>query len=261
MTISELTVKRPYATLMVFISILLLGIIAAVKLPVAMLPDIELPVVTVIVPYPGASASDVENDITRKLEDALSTVPNLDKLKSVSRNNLSMVTCEFDWSVDVDVATSDIRNNLDLAKAKIKQNAPDSEEPIIFKIDTDAVPVIVVSIGAGESWKDLEYIVDNSIIDPLQRAKGVGNISMYGGLKRQIKVALNWDKVKAYNIPPALVVQRLAEENIDVPLGTIKEGRRNYFLRMPGRFNRAEEISRIALNISNGMPVYLGDIA
>ncbi len=261
MIISELTVKRPYATLMVFVGILLLGIIAAVKLPVAMLPDIELPAVTVIVPYPGASASDVENDITRTLEDALSTVPNLDKLQSVSRDNVSMVTCEFDWGVDVDAATSDIRNNLDLAKAEIKQNAPDSEEPIIFKIATDAIPVIVISVSAGESWRDLDYIVEKRVTNPLQRASGVGNISTYGGLKRQIRIILNWEKIKAYNIPPALVIQRLAEENVDVPLGRIKEGRRNYFLRMPGRFNKAEEIAGIALTVVNGRPVFLGDIA
>lgn len=261
MIISEITVKRPYATLMVFIGILILGIIATVKLPVAMLPDIELPAVTVIVPYPGASAEDVENDVTRPLEDTLSTVPNLDELTSVSRDNLSVVTCNFDWGADLDVATADIRNNLDLAKAEIKENAPDSEEPIIFKLATDMIPVLVVSVSAGESWRDLDYIVDRDVTNPLQRAPGVGNISTYGGLKRQIQVVLNWERIKAYNIPPAVVIQRLAEENVDVPLGKIKEGRRNYFLRMPGRFQSAGSMEGILLTTYNGKPVFLSDIA
>ena len=235
MVISEIAVKRPYATMMVFIGVLILGFIASVKIPVSLLPDIELPAVTVIIPYPGASASDVENYVTRQLEDTLSTVPKLDNLSSVSRDNMAMVTCEFDWGADLDVATSDIRNNLDLAKAEIKKNAPDSEEPIIFKLSTDKIPVAVVSISASESWKDLAYIVDREITNPLQRTPGVGNISSYGGLTRQIQVILNWGKIEAYKIPPALIIQRLAEENIDVPFGKIKEGRRNYFLRMPGR--------------------------
>ncbi|HNS32142.1 MAG TPA: efflux RND transporter permease subunit [bacterium] len=261
MVISELTVKRPYATLMVFLGILLLGILATIKLPIEMLPKIELPAITVIIPYPGASASDVESDITRELEDTLSTVPNLDELNSVSKDNLSMVTCTFDWGADLDVATSDIRNNLDLAKGTIKKNAPDSEEPIIFKMSTEMIPVMAVSISASESWKDLEYIVDRNITTPLQRTKGVGNISSFGGLKRQIQVILDWNKIKAYNIPPSLVIQRLAEENIDVPLGKIKEGRRNYFMRMKGRFQKAGAIEKILLTTYQGNPVFLGDIA
>ncbi|MBN1445820.1 MAG: efflux RND transporter permease subunit [Candidatus Omnitrophica bacterium] len=261
MIISELTVKRPYATLMAFIGILFLGIIAMVKLPVTLLPDIEMPAVTVLIPYPGASASDVENDVTKQLEESLSTVPNLDELSSVSRDNLSVVTCKFDWGADLDVASSDIRNNLDLVKGEIKKNAPDTEEPIIFKLATDMIPVLVVSVSAEESWRDLDYIVDRDITNHLQRTQGVGNISTYGGLKRQVQVILDWGKIKAYNIPPALVIQRLGEENIDMPLGRIKEGRRNYFLRMPGRFRKAEDIEKILLTLHNGRPVYLGDVA
>jgi len=261
MIISETTVKRPYATLMVFTVILILGITAMFKLPIELLPKIEMPAITVIIPYPGASASDVENDITKQLEDTLSTVPDLDELQSVSRDNLSMVTCKFDWGTDLDVASTDIRNNLDLAKGDIKKNAPDSEEPIIFKLSTEMIPVMVVAISASESWKDLDYIVERQVTNPLQRTPGVGNISSYGGLKRQIQVILSREKTKAYNIPPSLVIQRLAEENIDVPLGKIKEGRRDYFLRVTARFKNPREIPGIIISTQGGKPVFLGDIA
>ncbi len=261
MIISEIAVKRPYATLMVFLGILLIGIVATVKLPIEMLPKIELPTITVFLPYPGASASDVENDITKELEETLSTIPNLDELHSVSKDNFALVTCEFNWGTDLNVAISDIRNSLDISKNKIKTNAPDSEEPIIFKMSTDAIPVMAVVISSSESWRDLEHIVDKNITNPLQRTRGVGNISSFGGLKRQIKVVLDWDQIKAYNIPPALVIQRLAEENIDIPAGKIKEGRRNYFVRVKGRFHKAEDMEHILLTTYNGNPIFLGDIA
>ncbi|MCK9265394.1 efflux RND transporter permease subunit [bacterium] len=261
MNISELSVKRPYATLMIFIGVFLLGILATFKLPIELLPKIELPAITIIVPYPGASASDVEDAITKELENTLSTVPNLDELNSVSKDNLSMVTCTFNWGANLDAATSDIRNNLDLAKGKIKENAPDSEEPILFKMSTEKIPVLAISVSASESWVDLERIVDRNITNPLQRTKGVGNISAIGGLKRQINVILDWDKIKAYNIPPALVIQRLAEENIDIPLGKIKEGRRNYSLSMKGRFQHTRALQDILLTTFEGNPIFLGDVA
>jgi len=133
MKLPEFAVRRPYTVLMIFLGIALMGAISLFKLNLDFLPDIEPPAISVLVPYPGATASDVENDVTKYLEDQLSTVNNLDKLKSLSKDNLAMVTCLFDWGTDLDVAVNDVRDKLDLAKPDIREHAPDAEEPMIFK--------------------------------------------------------------------------------------------------------------------------------
>jgi len=246
---------------MIFLATLLIGLISIFKLRIDLLPEIEPPVISVLVPYPGASASDVESDVVKFLEDRLSTVPNLDELNSLSKDNLGMVSCKFKWGTDLDVASDDVRDKVDLAKYDIKEHAPDSEEPILFKFSSATAPIMAITISAPSSWPQLYRIVDKKISDALKRTKGVGAVMIYGGLRRQIKVELDWQKIKAYNLPPSFIIQRLKEENLDFPLGRIKKGRRDYFLRIKRRFKTPEEIKNILITQYQGKPVYLKDIA
>jgi CzcA family heavy metal efflux pump len=261
MNLPEISVKRPYTVLMIFLAILIISIITIPKIPVDLMPDIEMPSVSVIVPYPGASASDVENDITKYLEDYLITVSDLDELNSVSSDNVSIVTCKFKWGKNLDAAVSDVREKVDFAKKDISQHAPDAEEPIIFKFSTSMIPVMVMSVSSKALWKDLYYIVDKQIVDQLKQTEGVGTVMFFGGLKRQININLDWEKINGYGIPVNLIIQRLNEENIDFPLGEIKTGKRNYFLRIKGRYRNPEEIKDILIATIGGSPVYLRDIA
>jgi len=261
MNLPQFAVRRPYTVLMIFLAIFLIGLIAISKLPIDLLPEIEPPVISVLVPYPGATASDVESDVVKFLEDRLSTVPNLDELNSLSKDNLGMVSCKFKWGTDLDVASNDVRDKVDLAKYDIKEHAPDSEEPILFKFSSATAPIMAITISAPSSWPQLYRIVDKKVSDALKRTKGVGAVMIYGGLRRQIKVNLDWQKIKAYNLTPSLIIQRLKEENLDLPLGRIKKGKRDYFLRIKQRFKTPQEVRNILITQYKGKPVYLKDIA
>ncbi len=261
MNLPQFAVRRPYTVLMIFLAIFLIGIVSIFKLRIDLLPEIEPPVISVLVPYPGASASDVESDVVKYLEDKLSTVPNLDELNSLAKDNLGMVSCKFKWGTNLDVASNDIRDKLDLAKWDIKEHAPDAEEPILFKFSSATAPIMAITISAPSSWPQLYRIVDKKVADSLKRTKGVGAVMIYGGLRRQIKVELDWQKIKAYNIPLSLIIQRLREENLDFPLGKIKKGKRDYFLRIKKRFKNPQEIKNILITQYKEKPVYLKDIA
>ncbi|MGC8976320.1 MAG: efflux RND transporter permease subunit [Candidatus Ratteibacteria bacterium] len=261
MNLPEFSVKRPYTTLMIFLAILIISFVTIPKLPVDLMPDIEIPAVSVIVPYPGASASDVENDVVKYLEDYLTTVEDLDELNSVSKDNFGIVTCKFKWGKNLETAVNDVRDKIDFAKKDIYQHAPDAEEPMIFKFSTSMTPVLVLSVSSKTLWKDLYYIADKKIADEIRRAEGVGTVMIFGGIKRQINIYLDWEKINGYRIPPNLIVQRLSEENVDFPLGEIKKSKRNYFLRVKGRYRNPEEIKDILITTIEGKPVYLKDIA
>jgi CzcA family heavy metal efflux pump len=261
MNLPEFSVKRPYTILMIFLAILIISVITIPKLPVDLLPDIEVPVVSVIVPYPGASASDVENDVTKYLEDYLTTVEDIDEINSISKDNISIVSCKFKWGKNLDTAVNDVRDKVDFAKKDIYEHAPDAEEPIIFKFSTSMTPVLVISVSSKTLWKDLYYIVDKNISDRIKQAEGVGTVMIFGGIKRQININLDWEKINGYGIPVNLIIQRLSEENIDFPLGEIKTGKRNYFLRVKGRYRSPEEIKDILITTFETRPIYLRDIA
>ena len=261
MNLPNFAVKRPLTVIMVFAAIFLFGIISLSKLGIDFLPEIEPPAISVLVPYPGASAADVENDITKYLEDQLSTVNNLDKLRSLSKDNLSMVTCQFQWGTNLDVASNDIRDKVDLAKPDIHEHAPSAEEPMLYKFSSATAPVMAITINASESRKQLFHIVDKQICDTLKRINGVGAIMIYGGLRRQINIQFDWQKLEAYNLNPQVIIGALKRENIDMPSGDIKMGRRKYFIRVAGKFDSIQEIGEVIVGISNGKPVYIKDVA
>jgi len=238
-----------------------MGAISLSRLGIDMLPEIEPPAISVIVPYPGAGATDVESDVTKYLEDQLSTVNNLDDLNSLSKDNLSVVTCKFNWGTNLDVAANDIRDKIDLAKSDIELHAPDAREPILFKFSSSSAPIMVVSVSATESWKNLYRIVDKQITDPLKRIKGVGAMLIYGGLRRQINVEFDRQRLSAFDLSPEVVVRTLAAENLDMPAGNVKMGRTNYILRLSGRFKTPEQMGGIVLKHHRGRPVYLSDVA
>lgn len=261
MNLPGFAVKRPLTVSMIFLGIFLFGVISLSKLGIDMLPEIEPPAISVLVPYPGASATDVESDITKYLEDQLSTVNNLDKLRSLSKDNLAMVTCQFEWGADLDVAANDVRDKVDLAKPDISEHAPEAEEPMLFKFSSATSPIMVVTINAAESWRQLYHVVDKQISDPLKRVKGVGAIMIYGGLKRQIKVQFDWQRLEAYKLSPQVIIGALKQENLDMPSGDVKMGKRKYYIRVAGRFKDTEEIKDIIVGSFQGKPIYLKDAA
>ncbi|MBW1777711.1 MAG: efflux RND transporter permease subunit [Deltaproteobacteria bacterium] len=255
MKLSEISVRRPVTTVMVFAAITLLGCVAFFRLNLDLLPDIELSVIT---PYPGASATDVESEVTKYLEDQLSTTPNLDRLESKSKDNIAIVNCIFNWGADLDVAVNDIREKIDLAKPDLADGA---EDPFIFKFSSSMVPVLVMTVTAQESSPDLYRIVDKQIADPLKRVPGVGAVVYIGGLERQINVHFDREAIEAYHISVQQIRNVLAAENLNLPVGTVKIGRNELQIRVAGRYRDAAEIANTVIGSNGDALVRLRDVA
>ena len=258
MRLPEVSVRNPVMTVMVFFGVILLGAVALTRLKIDLLPEIEPPQVSVITLWPGASASDVESDVTKYIEDQLTRVSNLDRLTSKSLDNLSVVNCRFEWGTDLDVATNDIRDALELAKRDLPE---DIEEPMIFKFSSATMPVMFFFVTAKESYPQLYHIVDKQISDELKRVPGVGAIVLYGGLKRQINVRFDLRKVEAYGLSLPEIGKILAAENLDLPAGEVKLGRMAYAIRVPGRFKTVKEIASTVIGSYRGRLIYLKDVA
>ena len=243
---------------MIFAALVIIGMVAFFNLNLDLLPDIEPPAVSVITPYPGASAMDVESEATKYLEDQLSTTPDLDRLESKSKDNISIVTCIFDWGTDLDVAVNDIREKIDLAKPDMADGA---KEPFIFKFSSSMVPVLVMTVTARESSPDLYRIVDKQIADPLKRVSGVGAILYIGGQERQINVHFDREALEAYHISVQRIRNVLSAENLNLPAGTVKVGRKELQIRVAGRFKNAREIAGIVIGSHNDALVRIRDVA
>lgn len=258
MKLPEISVRRPVTTVMVFAAIILLGSVAFFKLNLDLLPDIEPPAVSVITPYPGASATDVESEVTKYLEDQLSTTPDLDRLESKSKDNIAIVTCVFNWGTDLDVAVNDIREKIDLAKPDLADGA---EDPFIFKFSSSMVPVLIMTVTAQESNPDLYRIVDKQIADPLKRVSGVGAVVYIGGQERQINVHFDRAAIEAYHLSVQQIRNVFAAENLNLPVGTAEIGRNELQIRVAGRYRDAAEIANTVIGSNGDALVRLRDVA
>ncbi len=258
MRLPEVAVRRPVSTVMVFAGIALLGTVAFFRTNLDMLPDISPPAISVITTYPGASAGDVESEVTKYLEDQLSTLPRLDRLESVSKDNISIVNCIFDWGADLDAATNDIREKVDLATPDMAKSA---DKPYLFKFSSSTVPVLVLTVSAEESASDLYRIVDKQIADPLKRIAGVGAVMQVGGQERQINVHFDRERLEAYHLSVQQVRGVLLAENLDLPAGTVKVGSGEYQVRVAGRFRDAAEIAGTVVGRQGDGLVRLRDVA
>ena len=259
MKLTEFSVKQPIATLMLLLALVLVGAVSLSKLSIDMFPDIEPPVVSILTTWPGASASDVETEVTQKIEDQVSAVNNLDSLTSKSLDNLSVISCKFEWGTNLDVATNDIRDKLELAKRDLPD---DVEPPMLFKFSSATAPILFMTVSSGnQTWPRLYHLVDKYISDELKRVPGVGAIQLYGGLRRRINIYFDLDKIEGYRLSIHRINQILAAENLNIPAGNIKSGFREYFVRVPARYKDVEEIKNTIIAFYNENPVYLRDVA
>lgn len=258
MRLPEFSVKQPIASLMLFLALALLGGFALFRLNVDILPDIDPPVISILTSWYGASASDVETEVTEPIEDVVNSVNNLDTLTSKSMDNLSLISLKFDWGTDLDVASNDIRDRLELAKRNLPK---DAEAPILFKFSSATAPIMFMTVSGEKSWPRLYQIVDKQIVDELKRVPGVGTVIVHGGLRRRINVYFDLEKLEAFHLPIAKVNQVLQAENVNIPAGSIKSGTTEYFVRLPGRFQSPEELKDLILGNYQGRPIYLRDIA
>jgi HAE1 family hydrophobic/amphiphilic exporter-1 len=258
MSLYEGAVKKPIMTSLCFIAVVIFGLFSLNRLPVDLLPDIETNMIMVFTSYPGASASDIENNVSRPLENTLNTVSNLKHISSRSSENLSLIVLEFEFGYDIDVLTNDVRDKLDMVKSFLPD---DVNDPVIFKFSTDMIPILLLSVQAEESQAALYKILDDGVANPLARIPGVGAVSIGGAPKREIYVYCDPNKLEAYNLTIEGISAIIGAENRNIPGGNFDIGNQTYSLRVKGEFEDAGQLNNIVVSTYNGANVYLRDVA
>ena len=258
MSIYKSAVNKPITTFMVFTAIAVIGIFSLVQLPIDLYPEIEPPFLSVMTTYAGSNAADIETNITKRLEDSFNSVDDIKEVTSRSSDNISVVNLEFNWGVNLDEATNDVRDVIE----RIYDLLPDgADRPTIFKFNTNMLPIVFYAVTADESYPGLEKLLEEKIINPLNRIEGVGSVSLIGVPKRFIYVDADPRKLDAYGLTIEQIGNSIAGENLNMPSGNIRMGKMDYQLRIQGEFTDSKQLSSLVVGNKNGIPVYLNDVA
>ena len=258
MSLFSSAVKKPITTALIFVAIAIFGIFSFITLPIDLFPHIESNTIMVMTSYAGASASDIENNISKPIENTLNSVSYLKHISSSSRENVSVVTLEFQYGRDIEVATNDVRDKLEMIKTALPDGAGN---PVIFKFSSDDIPILILSVTAKESMAGLYKIMDETIVNELARVNGVGSVSVSGIPKREIMVLCDPYKLDAYNLTIESISSLIGAENRNIPAGTIEVGSNTYAMRVQKEFTSSKEIENLVVGSFNGGNVYLKDVA
>lgn len=258
MSIYRTAVNKPVTTALVFIAFAIFGIFSFMKTSIAQFPDFDANVILVMSSYPGASAADIETNLTKVLENGLNGVSDLKDMTSKSKENISIITLEFNYGVDIEEATNNVRDKLDMISSTLPDQA---STPVIFKFSADDMPILILSATADESLPGLDKILDDKVTTPLSRVKGVGTVSVSGAPTREIQVYCDPDKMQAYGLSIAAVSNIIAAENRNIPSGSIDIGSETFSLRIQKEFKDPSELMNIVLAYRDGNAVYLRDVA
>ena len=258
MSIYRKAVNNPVTTSLIFIAMAIFGVFSLLNISLDRFPKFDANVVMVMSSYPGASAEDIETNLTKVLENSLNGVSDLKDLTSTSKENISLITLEFIEGVDIDVATNDVRDKLDMVNSVLPDGAT---LPVIFKFSADDMPIMIMAATADQSYQALDKILDEKVATPLARVSGVGTVSVSGAPQREIQVYCDPNKLEAYGLTVTGISQIIASENKNVPSGTMDIGSNSYALRVEKEFNAAEEMLDIVVGHSSGKTIYLRDVA
>jgi HAE1 family hydrophobic/amphiphilic exporter-1 len=258
MSIYGNAVRRPITTIMIFVALLVMGIYSLIKLPIDFYPDIEFPAISVITTYSGAGAADIETNVTDVIESNLNTVSNLKEITSTSRDNMSIVVCEFEWGTNLDEASNEIRDALSFAEQFLPEEV---DKPAIFKFSADAMPILFYAVTAEESYPAIEDILEEKVINRLNRIEGIGSVGLVGAPGREIQVDIDPMKMESYNISVEQIAGVLNAENLNMPAGNIEMGMMDYPLRIKGEFPESAVLNDIVLASFNDQTIYLRDVA
>ncbi|MFZ2938455.1 MAG: efflux RND transporter permease subunit, partial [Candidatus Omnitrophota bacterium] len=262
MNLPEFGVKRPITNLMIFSAMIVLAFYSLTRIGIDSMPEIEPPSISVISSYPGASPEDVEAKVTEVLENQLATTPGLEKITSSSSEGASSIRLKFIWGTNLDEASNDIRDRIDLAKRLLPDIPDEMDNPIIFKFNTANIPIIYFGFTAKQSYPELYDLIDKRIGDALRQLPGVGTVQIQGGgLQRQINVWVDRLRLEGYGFSILDIQNVLKRENIMQPVGDLKTGMTDYLVRLPGEFASPEEINLVILGRRDNKFIYLKDVA
>jgi HAE1 family hydrophobic/amphiphilic exporter-1 len=260
MKLSDVSIARPvFATMMIAV-ILVFGLNALPKMGIEMFPNIEFPVITVLTVYPGADPTAVEEKISRKIEEAVNTLPDLDKLISYSDENVSQVAVQFKLNVPIDRALQDVRDKV----ASVRHDLPqDIEDPLIEKLDLGAIPIVTYSVSGPDdmSRTALTHFADKVIKENIEKVSGVGKVELIGGHPREIHLLVDLTALNAANLAVDDLMRILQGGNIELPGGRFDQKTRELSLRVDNQIRDPREIGDIVLTQVNGAPIYVRDVA
>ena len=259
MAIYKTAINKPITTGLIFVAVIILGLFSLTRLPIDQMPEMDPPYVTVMTTYAGANASDIETNITKILENTLNSVDGLKNITSTSKDNISVVTLEFEWGSNIDEALNDIRSYVDL----IYDNLPDGvSRPMILKLNSSAMPVMIYGFTAKESYSGLDRILEDNVVNELNRIDGIGNITVSGAPERYVYIDLDPKQLDAYGISLETVGNAISANNLDLASGTVKMGKEQYQMRVKGEYVESSEIADIAVTTTaTGKQVFVRDLA
>ena len=255
---ARLAVQRPVLTSMLVIVLVILGSFSYLRLGVDLLPGIDFPVVTVSAVYPGAGPEEVEAQVTEPIEDAVSTVPNLESLTSYSRENVSIVIVEFGYGVDADLAAIEVKDNVDAIRARLPA---DVEPPTIQKLDIGAMPIMALALSGPQSLTALNDFADQVLRDRLARVDGVATVAISGGREQEVQVRVHPDRLRAYDLALTDLAGLVGAGSVTIPAGRVTETGGEFAVRVVGEYTSVQEIEDLPIPLPGGGRIRLGDVA
>ena len=259
MSIYKKAIDKPVTTLLIFVAVMVLGLYAFRQLPIDQFPEMDPPYITVMTTYPGASASEIETNVTRLVENSLNSVDHLKEMTSTSRDNMSMVMLELEWGTDIDEVMNDVRSFVDMLKDALPSGCTN---PYLFKFSSSAMPIIEFAVTAKESYSGLEKILNDDVIPQLNRVDGIGNISVMGAPDRYVYVDIDQNKLDAFGIPLESVSSAITANNLNLSSGLIKMDKEQYNLEVRSEYVESSEIGDVVVTTTPaGAKVFVKDIA
>src|SRR5690242_345172 len=255
--LAQLCVRRPVFATMLVLSLVVVGIFCYFGLGVDLFPKVDIPTVAVIIANPGASPEEVETEITKKVEDAVNTISMVDEVRSTSSEGQSLVMITFELAKNGDVAAQEVQNKVNIIVPNLPQTA---KQPVVQKFDTDAAPIMQIAVSAPRSLRDVTMIADRQIKQKLENAKGVGQITIVGGARREMRVMVDPDRLRAFNLTVTDVFNAVRMQNLELPGGNLNAGAKEFTVRTTGRLLDTSQFNQITVANRNGYIVKVGDI-
>lgn len=258
MNLAGFSIKRPIATLMIISIVVVLGFISLTRLGIDLFPDFSFPGAVVITQYKGVASHEMENLITKPLEQMLSTMSNVKNIQSFSSEGNSTIVVEFNWGTDMDIAAQDMREKVDFAKPFLPS---DAQAPMVVKFDPSMMPIMQIALYGGNNIVQLKNIAEDTIVNRLLRLEGVASVDVLGGLEREIVIRVDPDKLSLYGLSMPQISSKLQLENLNLPGGSIQQGQKEYIIRTEAEFKDISEIEDLSISLPDGGIVSLKDIA
>ncbi|WP_027398204.1 efflux RND transporter permease subunit [Anaerovorax odorimutans] len=258
MNLSNLAIKRPVASIMLMLIVILVGTISLIGLPQDLMPKMELPIALVMVDYPNASPEEVENMVTKPIEQALASVENLDTLYSMTSQGTAIAFIKFQNNTDMNFATLNMREKI----AMISDYLPDEcSDPMVLKMDMNAAPVVQVYVSGDIPLSSLNNEIDDNISSYFEKAAGVASVNVYGGIEKEISLSFDQEKLMGYGLSLSSISQILSAENINRPSGDITKGSKEIIVRTMGEFDSVDDIKNLPVSLTDRSVIHLQDIA